>query len=258
MISKNTAREIFGEVLGTAILILFGDGVVASVVLFNNGNYESITWGWGIAVVLGIFASSKLSGAHLNPAVTIALYVRREFPLKKTFVYIMAQTAGAFLGALIIYFNYSEAIQNYESINQVWRNEATGIQTAGIFTTFPAPFVSHFGAIFDQILGTFLLVFGIFIITDEKNKILDHKFEPFLVGMLVVGIGMSFGGNAGYAINPARDFGPRLFVYLAGWKNIFTTNNYYFYIPIIGPIIGGVLAGLFYQIIYLHYLEDKE
>ncbi|MCE9500110.1 MAG: MIP family channel protein [Leptospira sp.] len=245
-----------GEFFGTFILILFGDGVVAMVVLFGLGSYETITWGWGLAVIFGIYVSAKISGAHLNPAVTLALALKRNFPWKKVIPYSVAQIAGAFMGAALLYFNYHEAFAHFESSSSIVRGNLESLKTAGIFATYPATFVSNFGAFVDQVVGTSLLVILIFAVTDERNQSNEINRAPFIIGLTVVAIGMSFGGNAGYAINPARDFGPRLLSYFAGWGQlVFTAREYYFCIPIVAPLLGGLAGAFLYDFFVGRFLE---
>ncbi len=226
-------KELISEFIGTMILILFGAGVVAMVVAMDAGNYVTITLAWGLAVTMGIYAS-QYSGAHINPAVTLALAVTKRFAWQKVPAFILVQTAGAFTGAALVYINYYTQIDTNSM--------------AGIFTTFPAVTDNLLPGLFDQILGTFLLVFMILAIGDRLAKAKAEYLGPLLVGLLVVVIGMSFGAMHGYAINPARDFGPRLFVALAGFKNNgLTDGSWIFIIPIIGPIIGGILGAVIYD-----------
>lgn len=247
--TRETVREMLSEFLGTFILIVFGTAVVAQVVLSGqaNGSYLSINLGWGIAVTMGVYVAGGVSGAHLNPAVTVALAVLRGFPWSKVIPYSIAQLAGAFTGALVTFITYREAFDRFDSgVRQV-----VGAQgTAGIFATYPQPFLSTFpGGLIDQIVGTALLLLLIFAISDAKNLAPEPKLAPVVVGLVVVLIGMTFGYNAGYAINPARDLGPRLFTAAAGWgSEVFRAGNGWWWVPIAGPLIGGVLGGLTYDL----------
>jgi MIP family channel proteins len=247
---RGIARELAAEFLGTFTLIVFGVAVVAQVVLSRqtNGQYLSINIGWGLAVTMGAYVAGGVSGAHLNPAVSLALAVHRGFPWKKVLPYSFAQLAGAFVAALVVYVTYHEAFANFDNgIRQVTGPEGT----AGIFATYPQPFLSTFpGGFIDQIVGTALLVLGIFAITDQRNANLPNPFAPIVVGALVFLIGATFGYNAGYAINPARDFGPRLFTAIAGWGgDVFRAGNSWWWVPIIAPCIGGVLGGYAYDLL---------
>src|SRR5579871_4741793 len=201
--------ELAAEFLGTLVLILFGNGVVAMVALFPtrnpgetiHGGFTNITLGWGLAVTMGIYIAGKISGAHLNPAVTLAFAVFRKFPWRKVIPYTIAQTAGAFVAAALVFWNYLPAFRAADPNLD---------HTAGVFTTFPA-FPEMPGAgLLDQIIGTAILLFMVMALSDTRNQPPGANLTPALVGAVVVAIGMSFGGMHGYAINPARDFGPRL------------------------------------------------
>src|SRR5271157_5584268 len=237
--------EVVAEFLGTLVMLTLGGGVVAMVVLFGsgvpgevvNGGWTSITLGWGLAVTFGVYVAVRISGGHLNPAVTLALAVFRGFPWRKVIPYCLAQVAGAFAGSALVFFNYREAIARFDP----------GLEkTAGIFTTFPAfPDVPAAG-FFDQVIGTALLLLLIFAISDERNQPPPPNLAPLVVGLIVVAIGVSFGKLHGYAINPARDFGPRLLTVLVGYRNNgLTGGSSVWWVPIAGPFAGGLIgAGL--------------
>ncbi|MGH9843177.1 MAG: MIP/aquaporin family protein, partial [Blastocatellia bacterium] len=201
MNQNNLKRELFAEFLGTLVLIAFGAGVVAQVVLSGekNGVYLSINIAWGFAVTMGIYVAGGVSGAHLNPAVTMALAVRKQFPWPKLIPYWAAQVAGAFAGAAIAFFVYREAFNAFDGGVRMISGEKG---TAGIFATYPAPFLSTMGGLVDQIAGTALLMLVISAIGDPRNNAAGN-LGPIVVGFLVMVIGMAFGLNAGYAINPA-------------------------------------------------------
>jgi len=252
--SKPTlAAELMAEFLGTLVLMLFGTGVVAMVVLFGkgvpaevvNGGYTNITLGWGLGVVMGILVAGKISGAHLNPAVTVTLAAFRGFPWSKVLPYSVAQVAGAFVAAAIVFVNYRPAFARFDP----------GLEkTAGIFTTFPGFPESLMPGFIDQMIGTALLMLLIFAITDDRNQP-SGILTPILVGLVVVAIGISFGAMHGYAINPARDFGPRLFTVLAGFRNNgLTDGSGVFLIPIAGPLVGGLLGGFLYDAMIRRHL----
>lgn len=241
-------RAALAEFFGTFILIAFGVGVVAQTVLSGQtaGSALSIHICWGLAVILGVYASGGVSGAHLNPAVTLALAVRRGFPWSHVGPYVGAQMAGAFFGALVVYVTYREALMAFD---QGVRQIAGPLGTAGIFATYPAAYLSTFGGFIDQVVGTALLIAGVFFLTDERNTPPPSGLTPVLVGMLVMAIGMAFGVNAGYAINPARDLGPRLFTAMAGWGHgVFTAAHGWWWVPIVAPCLGGLLGGYFYDV----------
>jgi glycerol uptake facilitator protein len=229
--------ELLAEFLGTLVLIALGDGVVAMVVLLQKGGYASITLGWGLAVTLGACIASRVSGAHLNPALTLAQAVFRGFPWRKVLPYSLAQLAGAFAGAALVYANYLPAFRQYDPDLS---------QTAGVFTTFPLfPEAWAFGLL-DQVVGTALLVGLLLAITDSKNQPVAAAFNPIMAGLVVTAIGVSWGGMHGYAINPARDLGPRLFTLAAGFRNTgFGTHAAW--VPVVGPLIGGLLGALVYD-----------
>jgi MIP family channel proteins len=240
-------RESLAEFLGTFVLIAFGTGVVAQVVLSGGGGGSilSIHLAWGLAVMLGVYVSAGVSGAHLNPAVTLTLAALRGFPWRKLPAFVAAQVAGAFAGAALTYVTYREAFDHFDGgVRQVAGAQAS----AGIFSTYPQPYLSLGGGFVDQVVGTALLMLGIFAISDRRNAG-PASFGPVLVGGLVAAIGMSFGWNAGYAINPARDLGPRLFTSLAGWgSEVFRAGNGWWWVPIIAPCVGAVIGGLAYDL----------
>ncbi|HUO14207.1 MAG TPA: MIP/aquaporin family protein [Verrucomicrobiae bacterium] len=249
--------ELIAEFLGTFVLILFGTGVVAMVALFPtsnpgeiiHGGFTNITLGWGLGVTMGVYIAGKISGAHLNPAVTLSLAVFRKFPWRKVLPYSIAQTAGAFAAAGIVFWNYLPAFHQVDPKLE---------RTAGIFTTFPAfPMLPQAGFL-DQVIGTGLLILMIFAITDEFNMPPGANLAPVLVGGVVVAIGMSFGGMHGYPINPARDFGPRLFTVLAGFRNNgLTDGSHVWWIPIAAPLIGGLCGAALYDFGIRRYLRPR-
>lgn len=243
-----TTREALAEFLGTFVLILFGVGVVAQVSLGGGatGQYLSINLAWGLAVTMGVYVSAGVSGAHLNPAVTVALAVWRGFPWSKVGPYVAGQMAGAFVASAVVYLTYYDALNHFDGgVRQV-----TGaLGTAGIWATYPQPWLSTVGGLIDQIVGTAVLIMVIFALGDAKNVAPQSNLGPVVVGFLVMVIGMAYGLNAGYAINPARDFGPRLFTALAGWGGeVFNAGNGWWWVPIAGPLIGGPIGGLVYDL----------
>lgn len=246
----DTWREALAEFLGTCVLILFGAGVVAQYVLSQNtaGSYLAINLSWGLGVTMGCYVAGGVSGAHLNPAVTLALAVLRGFPWRKVAPYVIAQVAGAFVASVVVYVTYHEAFAAFDGgIRQVLGPQGT----AGIFATYPRPFLSTFpGGFIDQIVGTAILMGVIFAISDARNVPPPAGLAPLLVGLLVVAIGAAYGFNSGYAINPARDFGPRLFTALAGWgTEVFRAGNHWWWVPIVAPCLGAVLGGWIYDVL---------
>ena len=246
---RGTGRELLAEFLGTFVLILFGAGVVAQFVVSQgaNGSYLAINLSWGLGVVMGCYVAAGVSGAHLNPAVTLALAVHRGFPWAKVIPYSVAQTVGAFVAAAVVYLTYMEGLA---ALDGGVRQVLGPLGTAGIFSTYPKPYLSTFpGGFVDQVVGTAILMGVILGITDSRNSAPHAGMVPFIVGLLVMGIGMAFGTNSGYAINPARDFGPRLFTFVAGWGGeVFRAGNYWWWVPIVGPLTGAVLGGWIYDL----------
>lgn len=244
---KGTAREAAAEFLGTFILIAFGVGVVAQTVLSRNanGSYLAINIGWGLAVMLGIYASAGVSGAHLNPAVTVALAVHRGFPWGKVGPFVIAQMAGAFAASAVVFATYREAFSAFDGGARLVEGATA---TAGIFATYPQPFLSIAGGFVDQVVGTALLMCGVLAVTDQKNSGPPGWLVPPLVGGLVVAIGVAFGFNAGYAINPARDLGPRLFTAVAGWgTSVFSAGGGWWWVPVVAPVVGAILGAWLYD-----------
>ena len=248
--------EAIAEFFGTMILILFGDGCVAVYGLFNIGanSWVVIIFGWGLAVMLGIYVAGAVSGAHLNPAVTLAFAVKGDHPWSKVIPYWVAQVAGAFVAALILYFVYQGALANalaangLHSMSDIAQPLTYGGKGFGwVFYTGHRTFVGLFGAFADEFVGTALLVGLIFAIVDVRNQPVQGNINPLIIGLLIVAIGASFGANTGYAINPARDFGPRLWIAIVSGGASFSADNYYFWVPIVAPLLGGVVGGLIWQ-----------
>jgi len=255
---RGLTRELLAEFFGTFILIVFGVGVVAQVVLSRGtaGSYLSINIAWGLAVTMACYVSAGVTGAHLNPAVTLALAAFRRFPWRNVVPYALAQLAGAFVASVVVYVTYREALTAFDGgVRQVLGPQGT----AGIWATYPQPFLSVFpGGVIDQIVGTALLVAVIFGISDSRNSPAPAGLAPVVVGLLVLLIGATFGFNSGYAINPARDFGPRLFTSLAGWGHeVFTAGNGWWWVPIVAPLIGGIVGGFTYDAVIGNRFPDK-
>jgi MIP family channel proteins len=247
--SRETLREVLAEFLGTFVLILFGAGVVAQYIVSKqvNGSYLAINLAWGLGVVMGCYVSAGVSGAHLNPAVTVAMAVHRGFPWRKVLPYIAGQFVGAFVAAAVVYLTYREGLTAFDGgVRQV----LGPLGTAGIFATYPQPYLTTFpGGFIDQVVGTAILVGVILGITDQRNAPAPAGLTPVIVGLLVVGIGAAFGVNSGYAINPARDLGPRTFTALAGWgSEVFRAGNHWWWVPVVAPLIGGVFGGWVYDL----------
>ena len=250
--------ELMAEFLGVFVLISFGDGVVAVAVaglpgsgrtsspttIFDAaGDWLLITWGWAMAVAFAIWVAGGVSGAHLNPAVTLAFAVRRKFSWAKVLPYWGAQIFGAFVGAALVLLVYTNAINAFNTAAHTPRGGGQALATYSIFATFPAPYFhgGYSGPLIDM-----------------RNSAVGSNLAPLAIGLAVAAIGMSYGPNAGYAINPARDFGPRLLSFFAGWGHVALPGSFnngagfsfswYFWIPIVGPLIGGTLGVLIYDL----------
>jgi glycerol uptake facilitator protein len=263
---KGIIGELWAEFFGTFIIISFGDGVVAMLwALFGSGRTNAggglqsggdwmlVTWGWALAVTFAVYVTGGISGAHLNPAVTFSAAIRKNIEWSKVPKYWAAQVLGAFVGAGLVFLVYNNAINNYDQVHHIVKGTAASVSTYSTFATFPAPYFHNVsGPLIDQIVGTFFLVLFICAIGDEFNLPVGANLAPFIVGMIVLAVGISFGANAGYAINPARDFGPRMFAWIAGWGKVAFPGDYghindYFWIPIVGPLLGGALAAVVYD-----------
>lgn len=242
-------REYLAEFIGTLILVMFGDGVVAQVTLSRGeaGNYTTIAMTWATAVFLGYEASAGISGGHLNPAVTLSAVLFRGFPFKKLPGYIFSQFMGGFCGALIVYGTYYQSFNDFEG---GWQRSVTGpTATGGIFCTFAQPFLSTQGQVTSEIVSTALLQFGIFSLTDPSNSPLGPSF-PFGLWMLIFGIGSAFGYQTGYAINLARDFAPRIAASVVGYPSeMWTIYHHYFWVPLSCPFIGALLGAFLYDLL---------
>lgn len=231
----------FGELIGTTILILLGDGVVANVVLKNtkgsNGGWIVITMGWAMAVFVGVLVASGASGAHLNPAVTLALASAGKFSWDKVPLYISAQMLGACLGAFLVWLQYKSHFDITENKDLKLAVYCTGPQIR-----------SPLSNIISEVLGTFILVFAVLHISSPKGGL--GSLDALPVALVVLVIGLSLGGTTGYAINPARDLGPRLMHALLPMSGKRDSDWGYAWIPVASPIIGGLLAVLIYHFVY--------
>jgi MIP family channel proteins len=237
------AREAAAEFLGTFVLMVFGIGVVAQVVLSGGsaGGILSIHIAWGLAVTMGVYTAGGVSGAHLNPAVTLALAVRGRCEWRKVPAFILAQFTGSFAASAVVYLTYREALQAFDG----GARQITGAHaTAGIWSTYPQNFLTTFpGGFIDQLVGTALLLLLISALTDEQNFAPPGRFAPPMIGAGVTLIGGCFGFNAGYAINPARDLAPRLFTAMMGWgPAVFSAGNYWWWVPVVAPCIGAIVG----------------
>lgn len=249
-------RQALAECLGTLILVMFGCGSVAQVVLSRgtHGGFLTINLAFGFAVTLAILVAGQVSGAHLNPAVTFAMCFLAREPWIKLPIYTLAQTLGAFLGAGIVFGLYYDAIWAFAG-NELVVSGPNG--TAGIFATYPSGHLDMVNGFFDQFIGTAALIVCVLAIVDPYNNPVPRGLEAFTVGLVVLVIGTSMGFNSGYAVNPARDFGPRLFTALAGWgSEVFTTGQNWWWVPIVSPLLGSIGGVFVYQLMIGCHLEQ--
>ena len=253
--------ELISEALAMFIIIAFGDSVACMYVLYDPSPYQNAYWGvciaWGLAVTIAIYATGSVSGTHANPAVTLALALFRDFPWSKVVPYWVAQVIGGFLGAAIVYVLFGPVIDHYNQVHQLTR-EAGG--AAGVFFTHPGLAITPMHALLDQIILTAFLLFGIFAITEQYNEMAPGANSgALMIGLLVATIGASMGYLEAWAINPARDFGPRVFAYFAGWgRSALPSPDNYWWVPIVGPLIGGVIGGAAYQYLVHPFLPARQ
>jgi glycerol uptake facilitator protein len=277
--------ELWAEFFGTFILICFGDGVVAMLwaligsgravpsvatvgagifsaktPLLGSGDWLLVTFGWMLAVTFAIYVVGGVTGAHINPAITLGAAIRKALPWNKVAPYWAAQVLGAFVGAALVFLVYNNAINHYDQVNHIIKGQlespghASSVSTYSTFATFPAGYFHNpFGPLVDEIVGTFFLALFVFAVTDELALAPGSNLGPLIVGFIVLAVGISFGANSGYAINPARDFGPRMFAWIAGWGKVAMPGDYgnintYFWVPIVGPLLGAALAAPFWDL----------
>ena len=251
MKSNKIMGECLAEFLGTGLLMFFGAGCVAALVLagVDMGQWEiSIIWGMGVTIA--IYITGGVSGAHINPAVTLALMTFRGFDKKKVIPYIIAQMLGAFSGAGLVYFLYKNLFVVYDKAHGIVRGSVESLSTAGIFSTYPNPHIDNFQAFAVEVVITAVLMMTIFAVGDNQNGAPKGHSAAVLIGIVIAIIGGSLGPLTGFAMNPARDFGPKVFAYLAGWGEVAFTgglSNPYFWVPILGPIVGAQLGALIYD-----------
>lgn len=233
--------EFLAELIGTMILVTLGGGVVAGVVLKQSKaegtGWVLITLAWGLGVAMGVYAVGNFTGAHINPAVTLGFAVAGDFPWAKVPMYMLAQVIGAIIGAVIVFLNYLPH----------WRVTKDKVAKRDVFSTTPA-IRSPLSNLVSEMIGTFVLLMGLMFI--GANEFTDG-LNPLIVGALIVAIGMSLGGATGYAINPARDLGPRIahaFLLIPGKGS---SDWSYAWVPIVGPLLGGSYGAVFYQAMFL-------
>jgi len=255
-------REFLAETLGTFTLVLLGDCAVGQVVLGNGargddffGGFLNISVGYGLALMIGITISGGVSGGHLNPAVTLAMAAIKNIKLLQIPVYMAGQYLGAFLAALVVWGEYADAIKMVE----VSGNYTSA--THGIFASYPffaTEQVSTLSLAMDQMLGTAMLLIIILAVTDNNNMKISSSLVPLTIGLGLTAIHLSFGLTAGAAVNPARDFSPRLLTLLAGWKDSFKAADSWFWIPWLLPHVGGVLGAAIYKVMVGVHCQDSD
>ncbi|KAL0591156.1 Aquaporin-10 [Plecturocebus cupreus] len=253
------ARQCLAEFLGVFVLMLLTQGAVAQAVTSGEakGNFFTMFLAGALAVTIAIYVGGNVSGAHLNPAFSLAMCLVGRLPWVKLPIYILVQFLSAFCASGATYVLYYDALQNYTGGNLT----VTGPkETASIFATYPAPYLSLNNGFLDQVLGTGMLIVGLLAILDRRNKGVPAGLEPVVVGMLILTIGLSMGANCGFPLNPARDLGPRLFTYVAGWgPEVFRAGNGWWWVPVVAPMVGATLGTATYQLLVaLHHPEDAE
>ncbi|KAL4069915.1 aquaporin-like protein [Scleroderma yunnanense] len=253
---RESLREPFAEFLGTMILIIFGCGGNCQVVLSSKtavasspkGDFLSLNFGWALGLGIGVWVSGGISGGHLNPAVTLAFASLRDFPWKKVPIYFIAQLLGAICGAGIVYANYYHAINVYEGGSGIRTISGTG----DLFATYAADYMTSVSSFFSEFLGAAMLIIGILAATDKGNKVAPSPgLIPLVICFTFLGIGITLGMETGYAINPARDLGPRILTAMVGYgKEVFNfRNQYWLWCPFIGSILGMQFGALAYDLL---------
>ncbi|HAQ85442.1 MAG TPA: aquaporin [Pseudomonas sp.] len=250
--------QCIAEFLGTALLIFFGTGCVAALKLggADLGLWE-ISIIWGVGVSMGVYLAAGVSGAHLNPAVSIALWLFGTFERNKVPAYILAQTAGAFCAAALVYGLYSSLFFDFEQAQQITRGSVASLQLASVFSTYPHPSLSIGQAFLVEVVITAILLGMIMALTDDGNGLPRGPLAPLLIGLLIAVIGGAMGPLTGFAMNPARDFGPKLMTYFAGWGEVAFTGGRdipYFLVPLLAPVLGACIGAAGYKALICKHL----
>jgi len=261
MLRNGLIGALLSEAVALVIIISFGCSASAMYLLYEPSPYLQSYWGlcitWGLSVTLAIHATASVSGTHANPAVTLAMAMYRGFPWAHVVPYWIAQVAGAFIGASIVYLLYAPVIDHYTALHGLARADGGA---AGVFFTAPGLAVSTLHALRNEVILTAFLVFGIFAITERYNEAAPGaNGGALMIGLLVACIGASMGHLEGWAINPARDLGPRLFAWLNGWdRAALPAAGYYAWVPVAGPLLGGVIGATAYRWLILPFLPARQ
>ncbi|EME44725.1 hypothetical protein DOTSEDRAFT_152722 [Dothistroma septosporum NZE10] len=253
-------KEPLAEFFGVMIMVCFGNGSVAQVLLSGGmksapgmdgyGNYQSISWGWGLGVMLGIYVAGD-SGAYLNPAITMTNCLLRKLPFRRFPIYFLAQFLGGFVGSGIVYANYINGINTFEGGPGLRTVPPAASATGAIFCTYPQADLTKASQFFSEFIASALLMFVIFALKDDSNKgtfSASGSWFPLGLFFLIFGLGAAFGWDTGYAINIARDFGPRLMSYAVGYQGVWSAGGYYFWIPMVAPFCGCLFGGVLYDL----------
>lgn len=260
-LNRKLRGELISEMIAVIIVITLGDSAAAMITLYDPSPYANAYWGvciaWGLAVTISIYVTGSVSGTHGNPAVTLALTVFRGFPRHKVLPYWGAQVLGGFIGAALVLQLYHPVIDAYNAAHGFTR--ATG-GAAGVFFTHPGEHILPMHAFWDEVILTAILMLGIFAITDEYNTSAPTANSgALMIGLLVAAIGASGGYLEAWPLNPARDFGPRLLAWVAGWgPSALPGPDNYWWIPIAAPLLGGVVGASIYQFLIKPYLPSAQ
>ncbi|KAM3873312.1 aquaporin-10a [Diretmus argenteus] len=251
-------RECMAEFLGTFVLLLFGCSAAAQVKTSREtkGQFLSVNMAFSVGVMSAMYLTKGITGAHLNPAVTLSFCVLGQVPWTRLVPYCLSQLLGAYVASGLVYLVYYDAIMAFSGgvLTVYGPNE-----TASIFATYPSEYISLSSSFLDQVVGTGMLMLCILCLDEKRNTPAPPELIPPIVAVIVLGISMSMSANCGAAINPARDLGPRLLTLTAGWgPEVFTCYNYWFWVPLVAPLIGGVLGSLMYVVFIYSHLPDPD
>ncbi|KAL2084186.1 hypothetical protein ACEWY4_019704 [Coilia grayii] len=254
IVKNELVRQCMGEILGTFILLLFGCAAAAQVKTSREtkGQYLSANIAFSVGVMAAMYLCKGVSGAQLNPAVSFGLCVMGKHQWWKLPLYTVFQTLGSFLGAATVYALYYDAIMDY---TQGVLTVTGPHSTAHIFSTYPSNYLSIWNGFVDQVIGTAVLLVCVLALGDRRNWATPPEMEPVMVGLVIWAIGLCMGSNCGYPLNPARDIGPRVFTYLAGWgSEVFSAGNGWFWVPLVAPFLGALVGtALYYVFVEMHH-----